>query len=397
MIVAGRVTPEDGPGPAADLRPDARAEVGASRWACAPPRAACSTTTPIVQGVDHIVPVDIYLPGCPPRPEMLLDAILKLHDQGPGRTHGSAAQLQAADRRRAGSRRRASRRRSSYAEDSDGACDEFGAPGAAGRARPPTGCPRTARRDCARRVPNRPSPASRSSRGGSAGACSVRRRRTGDTSGYGGLRSSRSSPKVSTRRAALRRAPVRRGRARRVRRGRRRADSAPTPTTATPSSGSSIAPRRAHVLRASASTWREVCAHPARRRAGPALRALQLGRVRRPLPAGRRPAASALRVTHLTVDHPSTGGSGWKSTVPVTPTPTSRRMVPVYPTADWHERESLRLLRDHLRRASRAHPHPHARRLGGASPAQGLPARRHPRRVQEVRRFPPPDTRRSYS
>jgi len=35
----------------------------------------------IVQGVDHVVPVDIYLPGCPPRPEMLLDAILKLHAQ----------------------------------------------------------------------------------------------------------------------------------------------------------------------------------------------------------------------------------------------------------------------------------------------------------------------------
>ena len=33
----------------------------------------------IVQGVDHIVPVDIYLPGCPPRPEMLLNAILTLH------------------------------------------------------------------------------------------------------------------------------------------------------------------------------------------------------------------------------------------------------------------------------------------------------------------------------
>jgi NADH-quinone oxidoreductase subunit B len=32
-----------------------------------------------VQGVDHVVPVDMYLPGCPPRPEMLLDAILKLH------------------------------------------------------------------------------------------------------------------------------------------------------------------------------------------------------------------------------------------------------------------------------------------------------------------------------
>jgi NADH-quinone oxidoreductase subunit B len=35
----------------------------------------------IVQGVDHVVPVDIYLHGCPPRPEMLMDAILKLHEQ----------------------------------------------------------------------------------------------------------------------------------------------------------------------------------------------------------------------------------------------------------------------------------------------------------------------------
>src|SRR5690554_7206940 len=32
----------------------------------------------IVQGVDHIIPVDIYLPGCPPRPEMLIHAILEL-------------------------------------------------------------------------------------------------------------------------------------------------------------------------------------------------------------------------------------------------------------------------------------------------------------------------------
>src|SRR5438876_8193175 len=35
----------------------------------------------IVQGVDHVVPVDMYLPGCPPRPEMLIDAILRLHDK----------------------------------------------------------------------------------------------------------------------------------------------------------------------------------------------------------------------------------------------------------------------------------------------------------------------------
>lgn len=35
----------------------------------------------IVQGVDHVLPVDIYLPGCPPRPEMLINAILELRNQ----------------------------------------------------------------------------------------------------------------------------------------------------------------------------------------------------------------------------------------------------------------------------------------------------------------------------
>ena len=51
----------------------------------------------IVQGVDHVVPVDMYLPGCPPRPEMLIDAILKLHDQVQHTKLGANRQAQIAE------------------------------------------------------------------------------------------------------------------------------------------------------------------------------------------------------------------------------------------------------------------------------------------------------------
>src|ERR1700691_1446476 len=80
MIVAGRVSKKMAP-----VLRQIYDQMPEPKWVLAMGVCASSggmfNNYAIVQGVDHIVPVDMYLPGCPPRPEMLLDAILKLHDK----------------------------------------------------------------------------------------------------------------------------------------------------------------------------------------------------------------------------------------------------------------------------------------------------------------------------
>ena len=90
MIVAGTVTYKM----ASPLR-RIYDQMSDPKWVIA--MGACASTGgmyrsyAVLQGVDRIVPVDVYISGCPPRPEALLDALIKL--QGKVKREPSAGKL----------------------------------------------------------------------------------------------------------------------------------------------------------------------------------------------------------------------------------------------------------------------------------------------------------------
>jgi NADH-quinone oxidoreductase subunit B len=80
MIIAGRLSRKMAP-----VVRQLYDQMASPKWVIA--MGACAATGcnydnyALVQGVDEIIPVDVYVAGCPPRPEQLMDGILTLHER----------------------------------------------------------------------------------------------------------------------------------------------------------------------------------------------------------------------------------------------------------------------------------------------------------------------------
>jgi NADH-quinone oxidoreductase subunit B len=80
MIVAGRVVMKMVP-----VMQRIWLQMSEPKWCISMGACACSggvfDTYAVVQGIDRFIPVDVYVPGCPPRPEQLIRAVIDLQEK----------------------------------------------------------------------------------------------------------------------------------------------------------------------------------------------------------------------------------------------------------------------------------------------------------------------------
>jgi NADH-quinone oxidoreductase subunit B len=79
LMVMGTIAKKMGP-----ILKQVYLQMAEPRWVMAVGACASSggifDTYSVLQGIDQVIPVDVYVPGCPPRPEAILDGIIKIQD-----------------------------------------------------------------------------------------------------------------------------------------------------------------------------------------------------------------------------------------------------------------------------------------------------------------------------
>lgn len=79
LMVMGTIAKKMGP-----VLQQVYVQMAEPKWVLSVGACACSggifDTYSVLQGIDKVIPVDVYVPGCPPRPEQIMDGILKIQE-----------------------------------------------------------------------------------------------------------------------------------------------------------------------------------------------------------------------------------------------------------------------------------------------------------------------------